>query len=38
MIYYQKDLIDPNVNELKNGLLYDEYPKAYYDPESSQYF
>lgn len=31
-------MIDPNVNELKKGLLYDKSLKAYYDPESGQYF
>ena len=36
---YQKDVIDPNAASfMKKGLLYDKSLKAYYDPETGQYF
>ena len=36
--YYQKDLIDKNIAENQKRLLYDKSLKAYYDPETGQYF
>ena len=36
---YQKDVIDPTtVVDQKKKLLYDKSLKAYYDPETGQYF
>ena len=35
---YQKDVIDPKVVDQKKRLLYDKSLKAYYDPETGQYF
>ena len=35
---YQKDVIDPKVIDQKKRLLYDKSLKAYYDPETGQYF
>ncbi len=36
--YYKQDLLDKNSAENKKKLLYDKQLKAYYDPESGQYF
>ena len=36
--YYQRDLLDKNITENKKKLLYDKQLKAYYDPETGQYF
>ena len=36
--YLQKDLLDRNITENKKKLLYDKQLKAYYDPETGQYF
>jgi len=35
---YNKDVIDPKVIDQKKRLLYDKSLKAYYDPETGQYF
>ena len=35
---YQKDVMDPNMIDQKKRLLYDKSLKAYYDPETGQYF
>ena len=35
---YQKDVIDHQTAEQKKRLLYDKSLKAYYDPETGQYF
>ena len=35
---YSKDVIDPHMVDQKKRLLYDKSLKAYYDPETGQYF
>ena len=36
--FYRRDLIDPKTVDQKKRLLYDKSLKAYYDPETGQYF